>query len=158
MTSARSASAIAELAARGSFSVDNRLSRMLAMAWAISSVVATCSREARAISPIFFRHARRALDIAQQTVHGFHIAGRLADLDRQRGHAAGGLLRLLVDLAHHGADFVGGFLGAQRQLAHLAGDHGKAAPCSPARAASMAAFSASRLVRAEISLMASVKP
>jgi hypothetical protein len=39
----------------------------------------------------------------------------------------GGLLGLLIDLAHHGADFVGRFLGAVRQLAHFASHHGKAA-------------------------------
>ena len=74
-------------------------------------------------------HLARLLHI---DVDLFVLGARIAD---QRQH--------LVDVA--------GNLGRRHrhpfgQLAHLVGDDGKAAPASPARAASIAAFSASRLV------------
>jgi hypothetical protein len=48
--------------------------------------------------------------------------------------------------ADQALDLLGGLGAAPGQAAHLAGHHGKAAPCSPARAASTAAFSARMLV------------
>jgi len=68
--------------------------------------------------------------------------GRLIDLAEAAAGFVGGAFQALGDLH----DLLAGVVGAHRQAAHLVGHHGKAAPCSPARAASMAAFSASRLV------------
>jgi hypothetical protein len=68
-------------------------------------------------------------------------------------HAADGATGTVLYLGHHLADFLGGQTGALGQFAHFVGDDGKAAPCSPARAASMAALRANRLVWSAISLM-----
>ena len=59
---------------------------------------------------------------------------------------------LLLHLAHHLADLLGGLDRALGQLAHLVGDDGEAAAgLSGPGAASMAAFRASRLVWSAIS-------
>jgi hypothetical protein len=52
----------------------------------------------------------------------------------------------LADFLDNPANRVGGIGGALGQLAHFVGHHGKPRPISPARAASMAALRASRLV------------
>ena len=52
----------------------------------------------------------------------------------------------------------GGALGLLGELADLVGDDREAAPCSPARAASIAAFSASRLVCSAIPVIVPTMP
>ena len=72
--------------------------------------------------------ARRFLDMAERGMHAFHIARRFRHALRQRTHATRSFFRLFIDFAHHHADFIGGFLGALRQLPHFPRHHGKTTP------------------------------
>ena len=64
-----------------------------------------------------------------------------------------GLAGFALDRADQAGDLLGRALGLLGELADLLGDHGEPLPCSPARAASIAALSASRLVCSAIPVM-----
>jgi len=63
-------------------------------------------------------------------------------------------LHLVLDLVYDFLNTAGALLADFRQVAHFIGDHGESLPCSPARAASIAALRASKLVWSAIRVTA----
>ena len=160
IASARSARAMADCVARGNSTfVDSMLSRICSMASAISCVVSTCSREARAICPIASSDSPDDSSIwlseacTLSTLRAASVTPSASELMPRAAFSDCSLISRTITLISSEASLVR-CANCRTSPATTA----KPRPCSPARAASMAAFSASKLVRAEISEMASVKP
>ncbi|MNN29922.1 hypothetical protein D3C81_1435470 [compost metagenome] len=151
---------MADCVARGNSAfVDSMLSRICRMASAITCVVSTCSREARAICPISSSDSPDDCSIwlseacTLSTLRAASVTPAASELMPRAAFSDCSLISRTMTLISSEASLVR-CANCRTSPATTA----KPRPCSPARAASMAAFSASKLVRAEISEMASVKP